>query len=278
MPLEVQGPRELSPLEVKAVEFVFHGPAPAGVKPTEIVSEIQLKIVNNIPRITKPWLSKVPSIHTYNDDDESGLITISKSAFPYTDALDIESTRRNTDEFKPGNMHYLSTLIFECAYHWQKKYNLYRDPGYPGDPSYHFSQDQLKNLRLFSEQHASAAQVYFLIAWQLRYKLSPGLGVPYVDLTSQSSDSENIVGPVNHYTWFFYEFLQKGKQILDMVDARSLLKDFNAYSFNLLDRGERTPCKESTQIARNLEGRFYDPIVEETGSRSRPCREKDGLV
>ena len=264
MPLAVQGPRPLSPLEEEAVDFVFQRQPPAGVEPTEIVSEIQLEIVEHIPRYIKPWLRVVPS--TY---DGNGIITISSSAFPHAQALNKDSTRKflgSTDRwgeriepFRPGNMHYLSTVIFECAHHWQEKYNLYRNPGYPGDPPYHFNQEQLKDLRLFSEQHASAAQIYFLIQWQMRYK-----GFP-INLTSQPSNSERSVGPVDRYTRIPSEFqLEDGRRIFEEGDkesVQSLQADFVNYERNLWDRGEETPCKKSTQPTQIDErSQFYRPL------------------
>ena len=273
--LEVQGPRDLSDLEEEAVNLVFVGHTPPGVTPTEIISDVQLEIVENIPRTTKPWLLKVPSIYTY--DDEYGLITISKSAFPYTQGLNKNSTydwvdstlgfrdRKRTDRFRPGNMHYLSTVLFECAHHWQQKYGLYTNPGLPGDPPYHFNQEELKDLRLYSEQHASAAQVYFLIRWQIRYK-----GFP-VDLTSQPSDSPNSVGPVNRYTRIYYDFLQKGQHLLGREDALSVQDDFSNYRSNLADRGEQTPCKKSTQETWiDPTSQFYNPLQDTPVPRVPP--------
>ena len=267
MPLEVQGPRQLSPLEDEVVTFVFERDPPPGVKRTIIVQDILLEIVDDIPG----------AVSTYRN----GLITINSSALPHTQALNQNSTRTRVnpgdrDLFSPGNMHYLSTLIHGCAHHWQEKYDLYRDPGHRWNPPYDFSKEQLENLDLFSEQHASAAQIYFLIEWQLRYRRSPGDGGAYLDLTSQSWDRSKNVGPVDRYTRMLDDekFEHKdGERLLNLKDAQDLISDFGAYSFNLWDRGERTPCKESTLVARNLEGRFYDPIA--LGSR---CREKDGLV
>ncbi len=274
--LEVQGPRGLSPLEMKAVELVFHRPAPAGVKLTEIVQEIQLEIVDNILQITKPWLRKVPS--TYGN----GLITISKSAFPYTQALNKDSTfdwvdltlefrdRKRTDRFRPGNMHYLSTLIFECAHHWQKKYDLHADPGAPTNPPYNFDRKLLKDLRLYSYQHASAAQIYFLIFWQVAHRraLRPGLivehpeKVPFVDLTSQSLDSSKNVGPVDRYIEMLVDFPHtKGQRILNREEVETVLSDFVDYTRNLWDRGGETPCRRSTQEESiDPMSQFYNPL------------------
>ena len=281
MPLEVQGPRQLSPLEDEVVTFVFERNPPPGVERTIIVQDILLEIVDDIP-----VLGKVVS--TYRN----GLITINRSALPHTQALNQNSTRtrvypsdgtfQRTDLFSPGNLHYLSTLIHGCAHHWQEKYDLFTDPGHKWDPPYDFSQEQLKNLDLFSEQHASAAQIYFLIEWQLRYRRSPGNGKKYLDLTSQSWDRSKNVGPVDRYTRMLDDEKFKhenGERLLNLKDALCLNSDFNAYSFNLVDRGERTPCKESTLVARNLEGRFFEPIVQGiVGIGSRPCEEDDGLV
>ena len=48
---------------------------------------------------------------------------------------------------------------------------------------------------LSSEQHASAAQIYFLIAWQLHDRF----GTPDVNLTSQSENPRDNVGPVDRF-------------------------------------------------------------------------------
>ena len=272
MPLEVQGPRQLSPLEDEVVTFVFERDPPSGVERTIIVQDILLRIVADIPG----------AVSTYRN----GLITINRSALPHTQALNQNSTStrvypsdgtfQTTDLFSPGNLHYLSTLIHGCAHHWQEKYDLYRDPGNKWDPPFRFNPEQLDNLDLFSDQHASAAQIYFLISWQLRYRQSPGDGVPYLDLTSQSRDRSKNVGPVDRYTRMLDDEKFKhenGERLLNLTDAQNLISDFINYERNLVDRGERTPCKESTLVARNLEGRFYDPIA--LGSI---CREEDGLV
>lgn len=273
--LQAQEWRQLSPLEDEAVTLVFEREPPSGVDRTIIVQDILLRIVDDIDRLTKPWLLKVPS--TYDGD---GRITINRSAFPHTGALNMTSSRGNIEEFLPGNMHYLSTLIFECAHHWQEKYNLYRDPGLPGDPPHHFNKKQLESLDLFSEQHASAAQIYFLLAWQLRYRRSPRFGGPYLDLTSQPSDSSKNVGPTNRYTRIFDDFLQKGKPTVDLQEAKSLDSDFVKYRRNLWDRGETTRCKEATQeaVIGGAFGQFLYPIVEGIPGGSRPCKEENGLV
>lgn len=273
--LEVQGPRDLSPLEEEAVGLLFPIiPSLPTVEPTEIISEVQLEIVDHILRTEKPWLKKVHSIYG------NGLITISKSAFPHTQALNRNSTfdwvdptlefgdRKRTDPFSPGNMYYLSTLIFECAHHWQQKYGLYTDPGAPTNPPYNFDRKLLKDLRLYSEQHASAAQVYFLIAWQLRKRLEPRpideakTPVPYVDLTSQSLDSSKNVGPVDRYIEMIVDFPHtNGQRILNRKDAESLHGDFFAYTSNLADRGEELPCRRSTQEESiDPMSQFYHPL------------------
>ena len=192
MPLEVQEPRPLSPLEREAVELVFWD----SLDPCDVY----LRVIDD------------PKVHNGGNRDD-GNIWINKYVFPYADALNIDSTLANTDILKPGNMKYLSTLIHECTHSWQHAYKRYTDRG-PEDPvPYDFSWDELQTLKfmkekhpdlgkpyeslgkqheLLKEQYASAAQVYFLIAWQLKYSSNS-----LVNLTSAGVGA--VLGRVERY-------------------------------------------------------------------------------
>ena len=200
MPLPLEGPRPLSPLEREAVELVFWD----SIDPCNVYLTV-------LPVITVQGKSKRTASYS------SGQITIDRSKFPYTDALGIKSRRAKTDIFKPGNMKYLSTLIHECTHHWQSTYGRYKWSGvdeklrshftlkeltelhplnhkWEDERNPHYKEDPNKQdiLNLLKEQHASAAQVYFVIAWQLEYS-SDSL----VDLTTSSGEPD--VGRVERY-------------------------------------------------------------------------------
>ena len=73
------------------------------------------------------------------------------------------------------------------------------------------------------------------------------------------------------YTRIFYEFLQKGKPILNMEDTKSLHGDFQIYKSNLAHRGETTPCKESTQETWiDPTSQFYNPLQDTPVPRVPP--------
>ena len=137
--------------------------------------------------------------------DGSGKIRISRSAFPHTQALNENSTdefvdpiveeSERTNPFSPWNMHYLSTLIHECAHYWQEKYGRHTDRGQP--PFYRFTTERLKKRDtpdLAARQHASAVQIAFLIEWQLHYRKGSN-----VYLMSRSKNPELNVGPVDRF-------------------------------------------------------------------------------
>ncbi len=199
-----------------------------------------------------------------------GTITISRSAFPYTQALNINSTRsyldptagsfQRTEPFRPGNMHYLSTLIYECTRHWQWAYDRRADYRHGYGSRHHFTKEQLQaenRPALSGERHASAAQVFFLIEWQIRYK--GGL----VDLTSAPQDSEFYVGPVDRYDEIAVkEHDENGRRIVKNERAKKLNSAFNWYLYELRNPGprERYACAESTQRSRvTSRNQFFQP-------------------
>ena len=193
MPLPLEGPRPLSPLEREAFRLVFWD----SIDPCDVY----VSVFNDS--------SKGSAYYGGN-----GHIEINRARFPHTDALGVNSTLDHTDKFKPANMSCLSRMVHECAHHWQSEYgkHKWRGPGNTG--LYYFAKKELETLNfikvehpdlkdaqefdaeydeLLSEQHASAAQVYFVIQWQLEYSSDR-----LVDLTF-GGDEERRVGPVHRY-------------------------------------------------------------------------------
>ena len=188
--------RPLSPLERDAVDLVFRGSID--------LSKISVTVVKFFEPPPLWAAAKLPQVASTHDGD--GNIKIRQSAFPHTKGIQIHgATTRGAKAqiFKPANMHYLSTLIHECTHYWQGFYGRHgpavshaNAPPQPAD--YEFDSKQLKERdvpALSSEQHAAAVQVYFLIAWQLRYLVEDSL----VNLTSRSENSELDVGPVHRF-------------------------------------------------------------------------------
>ena len=169
MPLAMEGPRPLSPLEREAVELVFEG----SIDPCDV------------------------HVTVFDDPDRDGgyysgdgHIEINRSTFWEAD-LHLKSAHGNTDILKLANIRCLSTLIHECTHYWQTAYLRYKWAG-PSPSQYKFTLKELTELHplkhkyeeintwfaelgrkdilnLLKEQHASAAQVYFMIAWQLKH-------------------------------------------------------------------------------------------------------------
>lgn len=200
MPLPLEGPRPLSPLEREAFRLVFWD----SIDPCDVYVTVIEKIEHTVKN----------AVATYSN----GGIKFGRSRFPYTDALNIDSTLANTDIFKPANMNYLSRLIHECTHHWQSVHNKYtlRAPSGAKRAPYGISLKQLTRLKflrdenkyiqdpenfpeeyheLYKEQHATAAQIYFLIEWQLEHSSDP-----LVNLTYAYSSKEEVVGPASRYT------------------------------------------------------------------------------
>lgn len=191
--LELQGPRPLSPLEQDAVRLVFCG----SLNPCDLY----VTVIDDF--------SAEPAAGSHGGH---GNIKINRRAFEYADALNLNSTRANTAIFKPKNMAYLSTLIHESTHQWQWNYEKYLDA--PGDVRlpYDFAREELHTMKFLKrhhkrldkpgefpekaefmkEQHASIAQVYFVIAWQLEYSSDR-----LVNLTTGSAKTS--VGKVKRY-------------------------------------------------------------------------------
>ena len=221
MALPLEGTRVLSPLERDAVNLVFQ----KSIDPWDI----SLTIVEEIPSV----------VSTYHG---GGKIRINKSALPHTQALNINSTFKyldltheppdseQTEPFRPGNMHYLSTLIHECVHYWQELYGVCTDPEGHRNPLYDFTHAQLQQRDLSEEQHASAGQVYFLLAWQLCNQ-PDGYNV---DLTTQPP---NRVGPADRYNLIDLIGHTDGRRIVSSKVAEDRVDDFCEYRDILKDKG-----------------------------------------
>ena len=205
MPLAMEGTRVLSPLERDAVKSVFQD--------TIDPWDIELEIVEFIDREDQE--AKYINFEAHDGVTVAvsayygnGKIRINKSAFPYTQALNINSTRRYldltdkngelTNRFRPGNMHYLSTLIHECTHYWEEVFDRYAGGVFNKPAVYRFNKEQLRRRDvpdLSPEQHASAAQICFLIEWQLEQQPKGS----DVYLTSRSKNPKLNVGPVGRF-------------------------------------------------------------------------------
>ncbi len=287
MPLEVQGPRELSPLEKDALYIVFGTPE-QGIAP----SELQLEVVESIggpggqglrnidqemaaPSIQGGSLQeilfgRIKQVSVDSTYDSSGLITISRSAFPHTDDLHERSTFRNTKKLKPANIHYLSTFIYQCTRYWQWVYDRRRTPIRNSGSAYHFTTSQLikDNFpELVAERHASAAQVYFVLAWQVRHapwtRIEGHRKFADIDLTSGPPDNEQSVGPVDRYDEIVRIKRAIGRPIVTYEVATNLMNNFRDYILDLQDAGirKRSVCAEAMQAAQiHPTSPFYDPL------------------
>ncbi len=239
MPLTMEGTRVLSPLERDAVQLVFKN----AIDPWDI----SLTVVESFePR--QLWAAaKLPQAGSTYDGD--GKIRINRSAFPHTDALHINSTRGNTDEFKPANMHYLSTLIHECTHYWQEVYG--RHTFYKN--FYDFTQDQLLKRdvpELSANQHASAAQVYFLIDWQLENRPKGS----NVNLTSQSPDPAHNVGPVDRFEkidWVVGIQHRPNRRVFTSKQARRVRDNSFGWLLVELRYGWKTVCQGKERFSKH---------------------------
>ena len=248
MPLAMEGTRVLSPLEREAVKLVFED----AIDPWDI----SLTVVESFePR--QLWAAaKLPqAVSTYDGD---GKIRINRSAFPYTDALHINSTRADTEIFKPGNVRYLSTLIHECTHYWQEVYGQHEGPvSHVNAPyrsaNHRFTDEQLLKRdvpELSAEQHASAAQVYFVIEWQLRYQPDGS----NVNLTSRSPDPERNVGPVDRFNeihWPRGSPYTVGPLFTKYEHARDLRDNFFGWLLVELRYGWKAVCQGRESFSKN---------------------------
>ncbi len=305
MPLAMEGTRVLSPLERDAVKLVFkdaidpwdisltvvesipwegHGLQDinprignqfrplSSIPQQEIIDLLKQKPTieqqlppKPLPQDIKPPLERVAS--TY---DGNGKIRISRSAFPHTDALNINSTRADTKVFKPANIHYLSTFIYQCTRYWQWVYDQRRTPIRNSGSAYHFTTSQLIKDNfpgLVAERHASAAQVYFVLAWQVRHAPFTMIGKQRkfadIDLTSGPPDNEHSVGPVDRYDEIVRIKRAIGRPIVTYEVTTNLRDNFSKFIYHLRNAGtrKRLVCAKAMQAAQiHPTSPFYDPL------------------
>ena len=94
------------------------------------------------------------------------------------------------DKTRPRNIAYLSTLVHEAGHYWQEKHERHETRR----PYYDFSDNVLRTTNFIcKEQHASVGQVYFILKWQW------DLGIPRLDVTSNTGRWERHVGPAARY-------------------------------------------------------------------------------
>ena len=231
MPLPLEGPRPLSPLEREAVDLVFED----SIDPCDV--------------FVSAFYDSSRERAYYG---RGGKITLNRSQF-WDVNLHMKSSHANTEILKPANIRYLSALIHECTHHWQSVYKKYTERGPYDPPPYDFSWEELQTLTFRKEQHdvvlpesekplpephdvrkeqyASAAQVYFVIAWQLKH-------LPEDSDVSLTYEGLNRVGPVDRY----HEIRKldddnDGKLIVSRNVAECLTYHFNVYLNNLRSEG-----------------------------------------
>ena len=232
MPLPLEGPRPLSPLEQEAFRLVFWD----SIDPCDVY----VTVFDDIYKEGGYYSG-------------AGSIQINRSKF--LDAnLHMNSTHTNTDILKPANIRCLSTLIHECTHHWQWTHKRYQWSG-PGDVKtlYAFTRNELTEvppsrkwwdqnpwpnkdldmLNLLKEQHAAAAQVYFVIKWQLEH-------LPEGSDVNLSYKKLNRVGTVDRY----HEIRKRdndndGQLIVSRDIAEDLTHHFSAYLVDLRSGGQK---------------------------------------
>lgn len=225
MALEVQEARPLSPLERAAVKLVFED----SLDPCDVYVIVHANLGGNA-----------------GSAGGSGQINISKASYQRTDALDIDSTVSIPKALKPENIAYLSTVVHESAHHWESNNQKYTHRG-PYEPvPYDFSWEELQTLKfrkdqhdvvlpesqkplpephdVRKEQHASMAQVYFTIAWQLEH-LPDGSDV---DLTPRTN-SRNGVGPTHRYHRIQAIDDGEGRLVVTNKFAKTLKGEFSVF-------------------------------------------------
>lgn len=96
-------------------------------------------------------------------------------------------------------------------------------------PEYNFDNAVLESTDFIcKEQHASAAQVYLVVAWQLKHRISP------VDLTSDGHTTANNVGPVDRMNRIrLIPHDANRKRLVSTAVAQSIKSDFNEFLIDL---------------------------------------------
>ena len=173
------------------------------------------------------------------------LVTISNEILRrVTHNLNGNSTRENTEDLHPGNLWYLAVFIHEVAHHWQQTHGWFHLPkptvgiGAEGPIRYNFTKLELMNLSFMSEQHASAAAIYFLLVWQKHHKDDPKL----INLTGHPGPLELQVGKVNRYEEINHklhdelEVESQGLWISEDDATHMIEEDFENFRDNLTQR------------------------------------------
>ena len=227
MPLAMEGPRPLSPLEREAFRLVFWD----SIDPCDVY----VTVFDDIYKEGGYYSG-------------AGSIQINRSTF--LDAnLHMNSTHANTDILKPANIRCLSTLIHECTHYWQEVYGrhtLYKT-------FYDFTKDQLLKRdvpELSANQHASAVQVHFLIAWQLEYRPNGS----NVNLTSRSPNPEHNVGPVDRFRNIDMRIHNSGKgtsRIIKYEHIHNNIYNFFGWLLVELRYGWKAVCQGKEPFTKN---------------------------
>ena len=238
MPLPLEGPRPLSPLEREAVELVFWD----SIDPCDVYLTVLEELRGHAA--------------TYGGQ---GQININKKKFERTDALHVNSTSADPRILEPGNIKYLSSLIHECTHYWQAFYERYQWCGPSKQVPYEFTRSELTGLppsrkwwnlnprtnkdldmlNLLKEQHASAAQVYFIIAWQLKH-LPKGSDVNLSHRRAPKNPPPNYVGSVHRYDEIFkLDDDNDGRLFVSRDVAEDLAYHFSAYLVELRSGGRK---------------------------------------
>lgn len=147
MGLALHGPRDLNTLEEDALRIVFAD--------AMSFDDVQVKVQETV----------IVGSEQVGGRYADNIIYIARNKHPHTDNINHNSNRANTDIFKPANICYLGTLVHEATHHWQS------EVGRPTHrvPKYEFTKEELENLGLDKEGHASAAAVLFVVDWQWVY-------------------------------------------------------------------------------------------------------------
>ncbi len=204
MPLTVAGPRRLGSLEKDVINFVFDHT----IDPDEL------------------WIT-IPENIIYPNDWGSGayqapdLIKISRAAHLHTDDLNWHSTIENTDWTNINNFEYVGRLVHEACHHWQRIHDRYNNAG----TDYTFNGQMLANLDFANkEQHASAAQIYLIVKWQLER------GIQLVNLTDGTAYGIQNIGPMNRMLRIeLIPLDDDNNRIVTQGVANSIVSDFDAY-------------------------------------------------
>lgn len=185
------GPQEqrmLSPLERELIRFVFRDVSPLSPHTTSLC--IQTVITDD--GANTDFAGRY--YHTPN------LISMNLEWYPHTQPMGPNTTINDIDPVNMQNLLYMGTFVHEAVHHWQDLVNYEnifpsQDLGYTFDSSdldgeFHTIREfdhegtGVAHSFLGEEQHASAVEVWFLVAWQLEHTPQPTDGsVRMIDTT-----------------------------------------------------------------------------------------------